>query len=114
MPSYSPVFSQGFLYYTNSTPNQTFDVPLGFTAVVREVIYYCEAGGGLAVTQIATGPGAPYVTISTLTIAGIETVASWTGRAVVPGGGSIYISGESIGLEDTIYVGGYLLRNSLS
>lgn len=114
MPSYSPVFSQGFLYYTEATPNTSFDVPDGYTAVIREF----DAFAGLAAVacsfSVQLSSLAPYIAIATIYVAGIAESAQWRGRVVVPGGGIINISQATLGVDCYMYLGGYLLRNTLS
>lgn len=114
MPSYSPVFSQGFIYYTPDTPNSTFDVPTGFTAVIRDVECSCEAGGSLFQIFAANAAGASAYTIQYLTVGGLTTSARWEGRVVVPGGGVIAVSIADLSVNPSCYVGGYLLRNELT
>lgn len=114
MPSYSPVFSQGFIYYTEAAPNQNFDVPAGFTAVVRDISVSCEAGASVFNLVTYNGDGAPGVTEVYLEVTGALVSAHWEGRIVVPGGGTIYLGQYTLGVDGAAYVGGYLLRNSLS
>lgn len=111
MPSYSPVFSQGFIYYTQSTPNTEFAVPAGFTAVVREFDVWEEAGEAVAWMGVQLSGEAPFVNVASLEPAGVNSSAQWTGRVVVPAGGNIGIAIGELGASDTAYVGGYLLRN---
>lgn len=112
--SYSPVFSQGFIYYSSSTPNTEFDVPVGFTAVVREIDVYTEVGGIDANAAVRSSPEAPWVYFAGLDGIAINGSAQWTGRVVVPGGGSIGLGVGQLGVNDTAYCGGYLLRNVVS
>ncbi len=114
MASYSPVFSQGFVYYAPASPNASFDVPVGYTAVVREATLFSYLGGAILSVAVSTGPGAPLVWIMAEEAEGAVSSAQWGGRVVVPGGGAIQIDTASIGVEDTVYVGGYLLTNTLS
>lgn len=114
MPSYSPVYSQGFIYYTETTPNTLFDVPEGFTAVVRQWSCYLEAGGVVAQVQGANGPGAPYYVLDTQEAVGLVQQLQGRGHWVVPGGGSIQFYSPSLGSGVSAYVGGYLLRNTLT
>jgi hypothetical protein len=44
----------------------------------------------------------------------IATCAYWTGRVVVPGGGQIFILWSELGTSPQFYVGGYLIRNTLT
>jgi hypothetical protein len=112
--SYSPVFSSQFILHNESVPNDSFEVPAGFTAVIREVDLYSVAGESTLYLFIKNSDAAPGVTFTTLTVAGINQTAQWTGRVVVPAGGSIVAETASLGTEDQFYVGGYLLRNTLT
>jgi len=114
VPSYSPVFSSQFISYTDAAPNTSFDVPTGFTAVVRDITAYATLAATELLVQYGNGEDAPLVSFAQLTLGGISAYAQWTGRVVVPAGGTIELDAGSLvsGLE--IYVGGYLLRNTLS
>lgn len=114
MPSYSPVYSQAFIQYTSATPNSSFDVPDGFTAVVRQVVAYQDIGGyalGVFLKDSEAAPSLQFVSFSDVAIA---TCTYWSGRIVVPGGGEIFILWSELGATPQFYVGGYLLRNALT
>jgi hypothetical protein len=112
--SYSPVFSSQFILYTDETPNTQFAVPEGFTAVVREVdIRIADTLAGVTV-GISTDAGAPTIWFTQLTVGVTYASAQWQGRVVCPSPGLIVLSEGSVGTGLTIYVGGYLLRNTLS
>lgn len=114
MPSYSQVYSQPLILYTPSTPNTSFLVPSGFTAVVRQISGYQNIGGWTLETIIA-GAGAPDgVTISFLGQAGALNYAAEEGRWAVPEDYYIEINFSELGSTFSCYVGGYLLRNTLS
>lgn len=114
MPSYSPVYSAQFIVYTTDTPNEVYDVPVGFTAVVRQVTMFQDIGGYTffaGFTNAVGAPGCAFVGLGGFT----EFVSqSWEGRVVVPGGGQIYIGISELGSAPAAYVGGYLLRNELT
>lgn len=114
MPSYSPVFSVQFIVYTPAAPNESYEVPAGFTAVIREVDLYQEAGASTVVVSAQDSDSAPVATFAALSLTGTIDSDQWTGRVVVPAGGIISIYPVSIGTGATVYVGGYLLRNNLS
>lgn len=114
MPSYNPVFSQGFIYYSAATPNTSFDVPDGYTAVVRQCSMTTIAGAATCYFNIQDSPTAPTICIAIIYLAGLLENGSEEGRWVVPGGGVISISDQNIGTDDNVYVGGYLLRNTLT
>lgn len=114
MPSYSPVFSSQLLLWTSSTPNLSFEVPAGFTAVVRDVQAYSLAGGtGLRVFLQSGGVGPP-VYVASLQAIGENVSAQWQGRVVAYAGDTINLDVAELGADDTVYVGGYLLRNTLT
>lgn len=110
--TYNPVYSTGFIYFIDATPNTLFDVPEGYTADVRQFLVTTEAAVGSVALQVANGAGAPYITCVYLNVGGGVQSESWEGRIVVPGGGSIQIIGAALGLTLCVYVGGYLLTNS--
>jgi hypothetical protein len=114
VPSYSPVFSQGFIYYTDSSPNTAFQVPEGFTAVVRECDVLTTAGDTWASFNVQASDIAPVVGFALLNAVGLANSQHWEGRVVCPGGGTISIYQNTLGVGANIYVGGYLLRNTLS
>jgi len=114
VPSYSPVFSAAFIQYTASTPNSEFEVPAGFTAVVRQVSAYQDIGGydlGVFLQDDADAPTLQFVSLKDVDIA---TCTYWEGRIVVPETGIISILWSELGATPQFYVGGYLLRNTLS
>lgn len=114
MPSYSPVYSSQFIVYTPAAPNTEFLVPAGFTAVVREIDYYQEAGSSTMVVSIQDSDDAPVATFAALNLTGTINSDQWTGRVPVPAGGTIELYGVSIGTGFTAVVSGYLLRNNLT
>lgn len=114
MPSYSPVFSAPFIQFTTPAPNAEYQVPAGFTAVVRQWSCYQDIGGWVMKVGIVDAAGAPELTIVEAGQAGDFNYVAGTGRWVVPGGGYILLSLSSLGSDTSAYVGGYLLRNSLT
>jgi hypothetical protein len=114
VPSYSPVFSSQFILYTDATPNLSFAVPAGFTAVVRDVTFYATVAGTLCQVAIQDSEDAEGVTVVSEELAGVGVYVQWTGRIVVPAGGLINLVLGSLAAGVNAYVGGYLLRNTLS
>lgn len=114
MPSYSPVFSTQFIVYTAETPNETFLVPEGFTAVVRQCSGWQDIGGWVFRLYIADSEAAPACVLFDSGDVGVNTSFNEQGRWVVPGGGLIGIFISVIGDSPSFYVGGYLLRNTLT
>jgi hypothetical protein len=111
---YSPVYSSQFIVYTADTPNELFDVPEGYTAIVREILGTQDIGGYAYNVEIADGAGAPYCVIYQSSTLGIFESDRAERRVVVPGGGSIKLNISAIGDSPSFYVGGYLLTNTLS
>lgn len=114
MASYSPVFSATFIEYTDAEPNATFEVPEGFTAVVRDFSIFTYIGAGAAQLTIQNDPDASALTVAAVNVGGFFQYDQWQGRVVCPGGGIIGIVGAEGGSGSHIYAGGYLLRNNLT
>lgn len=114
MASYSPVFSQPFVLYTSGTPNTEFEVPENYTAVVREVDLYSGVGGDKLLVYVNAGGGGPAVTFCSIEAIGIQSCAQWTGRVVAIGGSTIVAEVGGLTTGAQFYIGGYLLRNTLS
>lgn len=114
MPSYSPVFSVQLILYAASTPNTSFEVPAGYTAVVRDIQAYSEAGGTGVRAFLQSGGDGPPIYFATLNAIGLNVSAQWQGRVVAQAGDLLEIDVAELGAEDTVYVGGYLLRNVLA
>lgn len=114
MPSYSPVFSAQFVVHTGGDPYSPFEVPDGFTAVIREAAGFSGAGGFVAQVRIQNSLIAPGVKPISLGATGIPAWAQWQGRIVVPEGGQISVDVASFIDDPDFYVGGYLLRNTVS
>jgi hypothetical protein len=112
MARYSPVYSTSFVLYTPSTPNNSFLVPEGFDAVVRQGTYYEGTGVGYADVVIQNSEAAPGITIMALKGLGVNQVESAEGRWFVPSGGVIYVFEAALGTQPQVYVGGYLLRTT--
>jgi hypothetical protein len=105
------VYSSQFFVYTPSTPNLTYDVPEGYTAVVRDLDGYQEIGGYVCALGFRNSEAAPQCQPVVLEAAGTLNTVTWRGRLVVPGGGQLTLSLSAVGEFPSIYVGGYLLRN---
>lgn len=114
MASYSPVYSVPFILYTPSTPNTSFLVPSGYSAVVRQISGYQNIGGWTLETIIA-GEGAPDgITISFIGQAGALNYGTEQGHWAVPEDYYIEINFSELGSSFSCFVGGYLLRNNLT
>lgn len=97
---------------TDTTQNQTFEVPAGFTAIVREVDVIGEASAVTFSAYIKNSSIAPACTFYLATDAGVTVHLQWTGRVCVGGGGFVGIAWSSIGVSLNAYVGGYLLSEA--
>jgi hypothetical protein len=108
---YNPVYSQGFIYYGAPGDAATFEVPEGFTAILREASIYTLAGGTLFNVYLVGGALSDVVTVASLNILGIAQYGQWQGRVVVPEGTIIGSFIADLGSNPQVYLGGYLLRN---
>jgi hypothetical protein len=109
---FSPVYSQPFIQYTTSTPNAQFEVPVGFTAIVRQITVIQNIGAYTATVYIQDSLAAPAITIAQQAGIGVDTIWDQQGRWVCPGGGYITLGLSTVGGSTSAYVGGYLLQNS--
>jgi hypothetical protein len=109
--SYSPVFSAQFIVYTSATPNNSFEVPAGFTAVVRDVSGWQEFGAWILQLHIQNSASAPACIVWAGLADGTSNALHEEGRWVCPAGGFISVDASSLGSNPNFYVGGYLLRN---
>jgi hypothetical protein len=114
VPSYSPVFSSQFIVSTEAEGYPSFLVPAGFTAVVRDFSIFSTASVELAQLFIQNSDAAPAVCCASLATASAPAYAQWQGRVVCPEGGTISVTLEFVFGAPDLYVGGYLLRNTLS
>jgi len=114
VPSYSPVFSAQFIVYTDSTPNTEYEVPAGFTAVVRQLSFFSSVSAAGWEFAINNTLGAPLCVIAGNSELGVLVFDNIEGRWVVPETGTmeLFFSGPSSGVS--FYAGGYLLRNTVS
>lgn len=102
------------MLYNSETPNSSFEVPAGFTAVVREIDLYAELGGE-GMQAFLQGPGASIgIGFAALQALGANTSVHWEGRVVAPENYLIAFNIAGVGLYSSAYVGGYLLRNNLT
>jgi len=111
VPSYSPVYSAQFILYTSVDPTTSYEIPSGFTAVVRDFTGYSDGGASLCQLLIQNDGSAPELVVAQLSFAGIAAYAQWQGRVVVPAGGFILIQPGALLVNPGFYVGGYLLRD---
>lgn len=107
-----PVYSSQLILGTSSTGYPSFDVPDGFTAVVRDFSVWDEAGGAVVQLLIQNSGAAPAITAAVLGPLGVAAYSQWQGRVVVPAGGIISCTITSVFTAPDVYVGGYLLVNA--
>jgi hypothetical protein len=112
--AFSPVYSAAFIEYTPETPNQQFLVPPGFTAVVRQCSCYQNIGAFLFYCEIQNSEDAPALVFFAGHQEGDVNYVSGQGRWVCPENGVITAAVDTIGTTISMYVGGYLLRNTLT
>jgi hypothetical protein len=114
VPSYSPVFSQQFIADADISTESAFEVPSGFTAVIRQISGYQSVGAWQMYVYIQDGEEAPGVVIYSQYQAGVDNYVTQEGRWMVPEAGIITAGFDSFGAGASMYVGGYLLRNTLT
>jgi hypothetical protein len=114
VPSYSPVFSSQLILGTDATGFPSFEVPAGFTAVARDFSAW-DIGGGAVVEMVVQNSGAaPGVVCAVLGPIGVASYEQWQGRVVIPAGGILSLTITAVFARPDVYVGGYLLRNTLT
>lgn len=106
-----PVYSAQFIVYTPETPNTSFEVPAGYTAVVRDAQCTQNIGGFQWNLYFQNSEAAPACFFQVLTDVGVYETATFRGRIVVPAGGIITSQLSSVGSGCWVYVGGYLLTD---
>lgn len=111
MARYSPVYSSQFILYNAETPNTSFLVPPGYTAVVRQISCWQDVGGYQFSCFITDDPDVEGINIVSLADIGANISQNEAGRWVVAENGLIGISITVVGSHPQAYVGGYLLRN---
>lgn len=107
--SLRPVYSAAFIEYTSDAPNASFEVPPGYTAVIRQVSAAQNIGGWTFAVVIQNSEIAPELTVYEGAQDGAINYVAQEGRWVCPGGGIISVSLSSLGSSVSVYVGGYLL-----
>jgi hypothetical protein len=108
------VYSTPFIEYTPETPNDQYEVPEGYVAVIRQIsVTQADLACGWWV-YIQNSPEAPGVNIATGELTGFFNYGSAQGRWVCPGGGIITANLQTLGSEPNFYVGGYLLEGTIA
>jgi len=105
------VYSSQFILYSESTPNTTYDVPEGFTAVIRQVAVTQDVGAYAFTLWIQNSDTAPSVAVIDVGGLGGGNNYQEECRFVVPEQGIISFGTTVVGSSLCCYVGGYLLRN---
>lgn len=114
MAGYSPVYSQQFILYTPDTTNTSFEVPSGFTAVVRQITYGSYLGEGWAFMGVQNSAEADTCWFASLAINVVYGFSEWFGHVVCAEGGFISLNISQLADDGCVYCGGYLLRNQLA
>lgn len=111
---YSPVYSTPFIQYTAETPNASFLVPEGYTAIIRQWSCAQDIGGWEFYLAMRDSDAAPALTIALAYQAGEVNYQSGSGRWVLNAGGTVFCGVTSLGTTPSFYVGGYLLQNVIA
>jgi hypothetical protein len=106
------VYSTPFIQYTSATPNNQYEVPLGYVAIVRQITVQQNEGAYSFFAYTQDSPEAPGLVFAADESAGFYNYAAWEGRVVVPGGGIITIETSTVFSSLNSYVGGYLLNDA--
>jgi len=109
--SYSPVYSSQFIVHTGTAPNSQFEVPAGFTAVIRQITVASFAAAVEWDVTIQNDASAPACAIAVGTLAAIAEATQQQLHVVVPAAGFIIFNNLTVGDNCNAYVGGYLLTN---
>jgi hypothetical protein len=109
----SPVYSVPFIEWTNSTPNTEFLVPAGFTAILRDIIFFTAIGDELGSVGYQNAGADTDIRIAVFSAGGVNTTSEWHGRVVVNAGATILLLIGGLSTYSSVYVGGYLLTNDL-
>lgn len=108
------VYSSQLISYSATTPNQQFDVPDGFTCIVRDIDAYQNVGAWILTLSYGNSLVAPAITVVALQADGVVNYNQWRGRIVVPAGGFVRIDANVFDTSLGVYVGGYLLADAAS
>lgn len=106
------VYSTPFIQYSSTSPNLTYEVEEGYTAVCRYGAVTQDIGGYDYSWYVYDAAGAGHITFDAGSGVAVFEVAQWSGRVVVPGGGFIALFLSSVGDAPSAYLGGYLLQNA--
>jgi hypothetical protein len=107
-----PVYSASFVAQTvtNVAP-ATFEVPMGYVAVVRDISGVCESPSpGFGVRLLFTSGAVQFATI--FIPPGVYSTFHWEGRVVRPGPEDITVTMDQELADADVFVSGYLLTVS--
>ena len=106
------IFSAQLILYTEAAPNETFEVPAGFVAVMRDCSLFTAVGAAAGYVTVQNSATGPTVVVARLETVGALAYDQWQGRVVVPAGGFLSFVNGSFGTGGEFYAGGYLLQDS--
>lgn len=104
-----PVYSEQFIVYTDAAPITEFEVPTGYTAVIRQITGLVTESLTYLQVGIQDDPSAPVCYVWSWEAVGLLVSTTWEGRVVVPALGIISLNLGSLESGTSVYVGGYLL-----
>lgn len=107
-----PVYSAQFILASDVSALPSFEVPDGYTAVIRDFTLYSSLGAAGAYLIIQNTVSAPQIVVAVIKLTGVEESGLFQGRIVVPEHGIISLETDTLGSGAEIYVGGYLLLNA--
>lgn len=108
------VYSTPFIQYTDATPNDAYQVPPNFTAVIRQISVLQTAGAFSWFVYIGDSSEAVGLKIASGESAGFYNSDAAEGRWVVPENGYITINVSTVLSGLNLYVGGYLLNGNIA
>lgn len=114
MASSYPVWSTQFIVYGDGAGALEFLVPSGFVAVIRDASADATVSAYSATVSVQNDDAAPAIVVARMSAVGAAAYTQWQGRVVCPAGGTISAASDYLGDDVSIYVGGYLLRDTLT
>lgn len=82
--------------------------------MVRDFSMWTAEGAAIAQLLVQNSGAAPAITMAAVSTLGVATYDQWQGRVVVPAGGILSVTISELSSGPDVYVGGYLLRNTLT
>lgn len=108
----APVYSVPFVQFAPGTENESFEVPSGFTAVVRQISISVTVASGIFAVNVRDSPDAPDFAIHQTSLTDVYSTQHTEGRWVCPETGIISFYQSDVDVDVYCYIGGYLLGNS--